>query len=79
MREELREYIKTHLIHDKKYPLKDDEDLFKGGLVDSFSLTELAVFIEEQFGVHFADPELTVANMRTLNHVVRNIEAKQAR
>ena len=79
MREQLREYITVHLIKDKKYPLKDDEDLFKNGLVDSFSLTELAVFVEEQFGVFFPDPELTVANMRTLDHIVRNIEAKQAK
>ncbi len=79
MREQIREYIKSDLIHDKKYPLKDDEDLFKGGLVDSFSLTELAVFIEETIGVSFADPELTVPNMRTLDHIIRNIEAKQAK
>ena len=79
MREAIREFIKTDLIHDKKYPLKDDEDLFKGGLVDSFSLTELAVFIEDKFNIHFADPELTVANMRTLDHIIRNLEAKQAK
>ncbi len=79
MREAIREYIKVNMIHDKKYPLKDDEDLFKGGLVDSFSLTELAVFIEDKFSIHFADPELTVANMRTLDHIIRNLEAKQAK
>lgn len=79
MREQLRDYIKTHMIHDKKYPLKDDEDLFKGGLADSFSLAEMAVWIEGEFGVYFADPELTVANMRTVEHIVRNIEAKQAK
>jgi acyl carrier protein len=77
MREKLREYIKEVMIKDKTYPLKDDESLVKGGLVDSFSLAQLAVFIEEQFGVHFDDPELTADNMDTLNQIVGNIEAKQ--
>ncbi|NWF68812.1 MAG: acyl carrier protein [Chloroflexi bacterium] len=76
MKEQLREYIKKHMIKDARYPLKDDESLIKGGLVDSFSLVELALFIEEQFGAHFDDPELTKDNMDTLNLIVANIEAK---
>jgi acyl carrier protein len=77
MKEKLREYIKTYMIKDTRYPLKDDEPLITGGLVDSFSLVELAVFIEDSFGVHFDDPELTADNMDTLNQIVGNIEAKQ--
>ena len=76
MKDELRTYITTHMIHDAKYPLKDDEPLITGGLVDSFSLVELALFIEEKFGVHFPDSELTAANMDTLNQIMGNIEAK---
>lgn len=64
------------MIHNKKYVLKDDEPLITGGLVDSFSLVELAIFIEETFGVHFPDSELTAANMNTLNQILGNIEAK---
>jgi acyl carrier protein len=77
MREQLRDYIKAHMIKDTTYPLKDTEPLITGGLVDSFSLVELALFIEEKFGVHFDDPELTADNMDTLNQIVANIEAKQ--
>lgn len=76
MKAQLRDYIKTHMIRDPRYPLKDDEALITGGLVDSFSLVELALFIEENFGVHFDDPELTADNMNTLDQIVANIEAK---
>lgn len=78
MREALRRFIATTMIRDPNYPLADDEPLITGGLVDSFSLVELALFIEEQFGVKFADPELTAQNMDTLNQIVANIEAKKA-
>jgi acyl carrier protein len=77
MKEQLRAYICTHMIRDAKYPLQDNEALITGGLVDSFSLVELALFIEETFGVHFDDPELTAANMDTLDQIVANIQAKQ--
>jgi acyl carrier protein len=76
MKEQLRSFIATSMIKDPGYPLKDDEPLITGGLVDSFSLVELALFIEETFGVKFADPELTAQNMDTLNQIVANIEAK---
>jgi len=77
MREQLRTFITTSMIKDPGYPLKDDEPLITGGLVDSFSLVELALFIEETFGVRFADPELTAQNMDTVDQIVANIEAKQ--
>lgn len=76
MKEELRTYIVTYMVKNPRYPLKDDEPLITGGLVDSFSLVELALFIEEKYGVHFDDPELTADNMNTLDQILGNIQAK---
>jgi acyl carrier protein len=76
MKEQLRSFIVASMIKDPGYPLMDDEPLITGGLVDSFALVELALFIEETFGVKFADPELTAPNMDTVNQIVANIEAK---
>lgn len=76
MKEKLAEFIKRDMIHNPKYPLKDDEPLITGGLVDSFSLVELALFIEDEFKVHFDDSELTASNMDTLKQILANIEAK---
>jgi acyl carrier protein len=76
MKDQLRQYIVNHMLHDARYQLQDEEALITGGLVDSFSLVELAVYIEQTFGVHFDDPELTAENMDTLNKIVANIMAK---
>ena len=76
MKEQLATFIKTELMRNPDYPLQNDEPLITGGLVDSFSLVELALFIEEQFGVHFDDVELTAQNMNTIDQIVGNIEAK---
>lgn len=77
MKEQLVTFIKTELMRNPAYPLRDDEPLITGGLVDSFSLVELALFIEETFGVHFDDVELTADNMNTVDQILGNIRAKQ--
>ena len=69
VREKLRTYITHELIRDPGYSLKDDEEIITGGLIDSFSLAELAVYIEGEFDVYIPDPDLTVAKMNTLNQI----------
>jgi len=70
----LRTFITTELMHDPEYPLKDDEELISGGLIDSFSLVELQIFIEQEFGVRVDDTELTAEAIDTINDLVSVIE-----
>jgi acyl carrier protein len=53
--------------------LKDDEGIITGGLIDSFSLAELGVYVEEEFDVFIPDPDLTVEKMNTLNQIYARI------
>jgi acyl carrier protein len=76
VKEKMRTYIRSELIRRPDYPLTDDEGLITGGLIDSFSLAQLGVFIEDEFGVFIPDTELTVANMDTLNQMVARILAE---
>jgi acyl carrier protein len=76
MKERIANFIKQNMMHNAKYALKEDEPLITGGLIDSFSLVELALFLEDEFGTHFDDSELTAANMNTLNQIVANVESK---
>ena len=77
MRDELRNFITTELMRDPTYDLKDDEPLISGGLIDSFSLVELQLFVEQQFGVFIEDTELTADAVDNINDVVKLIEARQ--
>ena len=77
MKEEIRAFITANMIHDPNYPLQDDEPLITGGLIDSFSLVELALFIEQNFGVHLDDFELTADNMDTLASILAFVEARK--
>lgn len=73
VREKLRTYITHTLMRDEEYRLTDDEGIITGGLMDSFSLAELAVYVESELGVHIPDPELTVAKMDTLDQMVARV------
>ncbi len=73
VRNTLRTYIARELIRDEIYPLADDEGIITGGLMDSFSLAELAVYVEKEFGVYIPDPDLTVAKMNTLDQIVARV------
>ncbi|MBZ0292834.1 MAG: acyl carrier protein [Anaerolineae bacterium] len=73
VRETLRSYITRELIRDESYPLTDSEGIITNGLMDSFSLAELAVFIENEFDVYIPDPDLTVDKMDTLDQMVARV------
>jgi len=73
VRTKMRSYILEELIRDEDEEFTDDEGIITGGLIDSFALAELAVFVEEAFGVYIPDPDLTVAKMDTLNQMVARV------
>ncbi len=73
VREKLRAFIIRALIKDETYPLTNDEGIITGGLMDSFALAELGVFVEQQFDVYIPDPELTVEKMNTLDQIVARV------
>lgn len=75
VRETLRAFIAKSLIRDAGYALRDDEAIITAGLIDSFSLAELAVFVERQWGVDIPDQELTVERMNTLDQIVARVLA----
>jgi hypothetical protein len=69
----LRTFICTELMQHPAYPLRPDEPLMSGGLIDSFSVAHIAVFIEHAWGVYIPDPEVTVENMDTLDLIAARV------
>jgi acyl carrier protein len=73
VRETLRAFITRELIREPDYPLTDDEGIITGGMMDSFALAELGVFVEQAFNVYIPDPDLTVVKMNTLDQIVARV------
>lgn len=73
VREKVRAFILSELVRDESLEIADDEGIITGGLMDSFALAELAVFVEGEFNVYIPDPDLTVEKMDTLDLMVARI------
>ena len=71
--DQLRTFICAELMQHPSYPLTNNEPLMSGGLIDSFSVAYIAVFIEQTWGVYIPDPELTVENMDTLDLIAARV------
>lgn len=73
IQEKIYQFIVRELIRDPHYPLQTDEGIITGGLIDSFALAELGVYIEQAFDVYIPDADLTVAKMDTLEQIVARV------
>ena len=74
MHDKLRAFITTELMRDPGYPLQDGEPLISGGLIDSFSLVELQLFVDNEFGIRIEDTDLTADSADNINDIVALIE-----
>jgi acyl carrier protein len=73
----LSEYITGSVLKQPKRVLTADTVLLSSGLVDSFSLVDLAMFIEERFGVRIHDTELNAQTFDTLGQLAELVENRQ--
>jgi acyl carrier protein len=54
-----------------------DEALISSGLIDSFSLMDLALFIEDTFGVRIEDTELNAETFDNLEQLASLISSRK--
>jgi acyl carrier protein len=75
--EKLSTYITTEILKQPDRKLEPSESLISGGLIDSFSLVDLALFVEENFGVRIDDTELNAATFDSLDELSSLISGRQ--
>jgi acyl carrier protein len=70
-------YITRDIIKQPKRTIRPDESLISSGLIDSFSLVDLGLFIEDNFGVHIDDTELNAETFDSLEQLASLIKSRQ--
>jgi acyl carrier protein len=70
-------FIASEILKDPDRAIAPDEPLISSGLIDSFSLVDLALFIEDTFGVRIDDAELTADVFDTIDQLANLIEARR--
>ena len=74
----LEKFIATQILKQPNRKITADESLVASGLIDSFSLMDLALYIEDSFGVRIEDTELNANTFDNLNQLVALIESRQS-
>ena len=72
----ISDYIAAQILKQPGKTIGNDEALISSGLIDSFSLVDLSLFIEETFGVRIEDTELNVDTFDTLDELVKLINER---
>jgi acyl carrier protein len=73
----LEKYISSTILKQPGKKIALEEPLISSGLIDSFSLVDLALFVEDNFNVHLDDTELNAQTFNSMNQLVALIESRQ--
>ncbi len=73
----LEQYIVTKILKQPNRRISPDEPLISSGLIDSFSLMDLALFVEDTYGVRIEDTELNADKFDSLNQLAALIESRR--
>jgi acyl carrier protein len=73
----LSQFIASEILKQPKRVISAQEPLISGGLIDSFNLVDLALFVEDSFGVHIDDTELNADTFDSVAQLASLIEQRK--
>ena len=74
--EALRNYIRQESGYSGT--IDPDLDLLDGNILDSFSIVQLAIFLQERFGIELEPEDFTRAHLATLSGILALIEKRRS-
>jgi acyl carrier protein len=69
--------IAADILKQPDKAIEADEPLITSGLIDSFSLVDLAIIVEDLFGVRIDDTELNADTFDTLQQLADLVESRR--
>ncbi len=75
---QLEQYIAREFLKQPGRQIGEETALISSGLIDSFHLVDLAIFVEEHFGVRIDDSELNKDTFDTLSQLAALIQERKS-
>ena len=69
--------IVTEILRQPKKVIAPTDKLISSGLIDSFSLVDLSLMVEDDYGVHIDDTELNAETFDSLEQLAALIQSRQ--
>lgn len=71
IKDEIRNYVKKEYLEDEdEMEIKDDTALISSGIVDSFSMVSLKMYLEKKFKITIPDAKATPQAFDSINNIV---------
>jgi acyl carrier protein len=74
---DLSQYIVIEILKQSIREIAADEALISSGMIDSFNLVDLALYVEDNYSVHIDDTELNADTFDTLDQLVSLIQERK--
>ena len=74
LRDDLSTFIRVNVLGGDRIPLAPETSLVETGLLDSVSLMNLIVYVEDRTGVRIPDAEVTPENFNTVASIELLVE-----
>jgi acyl carrier protein len=74
---QISKFIAANILKQPNRAIDPDEKLISSGLIDSFNLMGLALFVEDTFGVRIEDTELNSNTFDSLSQLNALIESRR--
>ena len=78
MKAKLAEYLAKDILRQPGRTIQPADPLISSGLIDSFHLVDLALFVEDTFGTHIDDSELNAQAFDSLNQLAALIQSRRS-
>ncbi len=75
----LETYVASKILKQAGRSIAPEAALISSGLIDSFNLVDLALFVEDTFGVRIEDTELNAQSFDSLSQLAALIRSRQSR
>jgi len=70
IRRQIHEYIQLNFLYDgDDEALDDTEPLLEQGVVDATGVLEIALFLEETYGIHVGEEDLAPENLDSVDNI----------
>jgi acyl carrier protein len=74
----LSKFLATDILKQPDRMIAPDEPLISSGLIDSFSLMDVALFVEDNFSVRIEDTELNADTFDNLTQLASLIQSRRS-
>ena len=77
MVETIIEFIRDEYVEDEDMVIDESTQLISSGLVDSFSMVSLKMFLEEEYSISIPDEEASTEAFDTVSSIVKIVTARK--